>query len=178
MHPLPRVNELDASLDRDRRAIYFRQAAYGVPVRMALISLLLQVHKNKSLHKYAGGFAKPDHALHVQPIGSGIECVNANCITHDPAERQYAANKFYVVEEESPQRCRLRCLYCETDIEAETAAPFVVSDSTRKTYSPGLGALTRAPAEKWKHFIIHDSEADAEAAGFSPRDTRKKARAG
>jgi aspartate carbamoyltransferase catalytic subunit len=178
MHPLPRVNELDASLDRDRRAIYFRQAAYGVPVRMALISLLLQVHKNKSLHKYAGGFAKPDHALHVQPIGSGIECVNANCITHDPAERQYAANKFYVVEEESPQRCRLRCLYCETDIEAETAAPFVVSDSTRKTYSPGLGALTRAPAEKWKHFIIHASEADAEAAGFSPRDTRKKARAG
>ena len=39
MHPLPRVNELDASLDSDRRAIYFQQAAYGVPVRMALISL-------------------------------------------------------------------------------------------------------------------------------------------
>src|SRR5690242_12376131 len=38
MHPLPRVNELDVSLDKDRRAIYFQQAAYGVPVRMALIS--------------------------------------------------------------------------------------------------------------------------------------------
>ena len=61
MHPLPRVNELDASFDSDRRAVYFQQAAYGVPVRMALISLLLHLHKNKSLHKFAGGFAKPAH---------------------------------------------------------------------------------------------------------------------
>ena len=178
MHPLPRVNELDASLDTDRRAIYFRQAAYGVPVRMALISLLLHLHKSKSLHKFAGGFAQPDHRLHVQPIGSGIQCVNTNCITHDPAERQYAANKFYVVDENAPQRCRLRCLYCETDIEPEVAAHFVVSDTTRKTYMPGLSALVRAPAEKWKHLIIHGSQAEAEAAGFAPRDGGKKARAG
>jgi hypothetical protein len=136
MHPLPRVNELDASLDGDRRAIYFRQAAYGVPVRMALIALLLRLHKNKSLYRFAGGFAKPDHPLHVQPIGSGIECVNANCITHDPAERQYAANKFYVVGENAPHHCRLRCLYCETDIEPEVAAHFVVSDTARSQESP------------------------------------------
>src|SRR5262249_8321996 len=51
MHPLPRVGELDASLDTDRRAVYFEQAAYGVPVRMALISLLLGL-KGKSLHKF------------------------------------------------------------------------------------------------------------------------------
>ena len=177
MHPLPRVNELDASLDTDRRAIYFKQAAYGVPVRMALISLLLHLHRNKSLHQFAGGFAKPEHAVHVQPIGSGIQCVNPNCITRDPAERQYAANKFYVVEDDSAQRCRLRCLYCETDIEAEAAAHFVVSDMTRKTYSPGLAALVRSPADKLKHLIIHADEAQAEAAGFSPRETRKKARA-
>jgi aspartate carbamoyltransferase catalytic subunit len=178
MHPLPRVNELDASLDTDRRAIYFRQAAYGVPVRMALISLLLRVHKNKSLHTFAGGFAKPDYPVHVQPIGAGIQCVNTNCITHDPAERQYAANKFYVVEENAAPRCRLRCVYCETDIEAEAAAHFVVSDTTRKTFSTGLGALTRAPADKLKHLIIHDNEAAAVAAGFAPRDGGKKARAG
>src|SRR6202050_1681541 len=98
MHPLPRVNELDASLDSDRRAIYFQQAAYGVPVRMALISLLLHLHKNKSLHQFAGGFAKPDHPVYVQPIGTGIACDNKNCITHEPSERQYAANKFYVIE--------------------------------------------------------------------------------
>jgi aspartate carbamoyltransferase catalytic subunit len=178
MHPLPRVNELDASLDGDRRAIYFRQAAYGVPVRMALISLLLHLHKNKSLNKFAGGFAAPEHPVHVQPIGAGIECVNQNCITRDPAERQYAANKFYVVEDNSAQRCRLRCLYCETDIEAEDAAHFVVGDTTRKTFSPGLASLLRTPGEKLKHLVIYSSEAAAETAGFRPRDGGKKARAG
>jgi len=178
MHPLPRVNELDAALDTDRRAIYFRQAAYGVPVRMALISLLLQLHENKSLHKFAGGFAKPEHPLYVQRIGTGISCTNPNCISNDPAERQYAANKFYVITDDSPQRCMLRCFYCETDIEAAAAAHVVVGDTTRKTYAPGLGALLQAPAEKWKHLIVHDSDADAEAAGFRPRERGKKARAG
>jgi aspartate carbamoyltransferase catalytic subunit len=178
MHPLPRVNELDASLDTDRRAIYFRQAAYGVPVRMALISLLLHLHRNKSLYKFAGGFAKPPHPLYVQPIGTGIQCGNQNCITRDPAERQYAANKFYVIEENSAQRCTLRCLYCETDVEAETAAHFVVGDSARKTFSRGLGLLVSTAAEKLKHVVIYDSEADAEAAGFVPREGRKKAHVG
>ncbi len=178
MHPLPRVNELDASFDRDRRAIYFRQAAYGVPVRMALISLLLRLHRNKSLHAFPGGFAKPEHPFIAQPIGSGIACVNSNCITHDPAESQYAANKFYVVEETSTPRCRLRCLYCETDIEAEEAAHFVVSDTIRKTYTPGLGSLVRAPADRLKHVVVYANEAQAEAAGFAPREHRKRARAG
>ena len=178
MHPLPRVNELDASFDSDRRAVYFRQAAYGVPVRMALISLLLHLHKNKSLHKFVGGFAQPEHPIYVQPIGTGIQCGNANCITRDPAERQYAANKFYVVEDNSPQRCMLRCLYCETDIEAEAAAQFVVGDTVRKTFSPGLASLLGAPAEKLKHLVIYNSEADAEAAGLHPRYSGTKARAG
>jgi aspartate carbamoyltransferase catalytic subunit len=179
MHPLPRVNELDASLDSDRRAVYFKQAAYGVPVRMALISLLLHLHRNKTISKFVGGFDKPEYAVHVQPIGAGIECANSNCITHDPAERQYAANKFYVIEDaQSPRDCRLRCLYCETDIEAEAAAQFVVSDVARKTYSAGLAALTRASADKLKHLIVHTGEAQAEAAGFSPQETRKNASAG
>jgi hypothetical protein len=48
---------------------------------------------------------------------------------------------------------------------------------TRKTYTPGLAALARAPADKLKHFIIQADEAQAEAAGFSARETRKKVRA-
>ena len=178
MHPLPRVNELDASLDSDRRAIYFRQAAYGVPVRMALISLLLGLHKNKTLHRFAGGFDKAEHRVYVQPIGTGIQCPNPNCITCDPAERQYAANKFYLVEEPSPPECKLRCLYCETDIDEEAAAPFVVADTARKTYAPGLDALARMSADKLKHFVIYGNEAEAVAAGFEPREGGKRARAG
>jgi aspartate carbamoyltransferase catalytic subunit len=171
MHPLPRVNELDASLDTDRRAIYFQQAAYGAPVRMALISLLLHLHKNKSLHKFPGGFAKPDYPVYAQPIGTGLHCANQNCITCDPVESQYAANKFYVVARPDPHQIRLRCAYCETDIEAETTdTAFVVADTSRKTFSPGLAALTKAPAEKLKHLVIYRSESDAVAAGFHVRE--------
>jgi len=178
MHPLPRVNELDAALDSDRRAIYFRQAAYGVPVRMALISLLLNLQKNKSLHKFAGGFAKPGHPVYVQPISTGVRCANPNCISNDPAERQYAANKFYVLDQPSAGGCKLRCLYCETDVEAQSATHFVVGDTTRKTFSPGLAALVHAPPEKLKHLVVYKSIADAAAAGFRPRESNKKARAG
>jgi aspartate carbamoyltransferase catalytic subunit len=42
MHPLPRVNEIDQSVDADPRACYIRQAHYGKFIRMALILKLLQ----------------------------------------------------------------------------------------------------------------------------------------
>ena len=41
MHPLPRVDEIDPSVDADPRAVYFRQARNGVFVRMALLDGLL-----------------------------------------------------------------------------------------------------------------------------------------
>lgn len=43
MHPLPRVDEIHWSCDSDKRAVYFKQAFYGVPTRMALIAMLLGV---------------------------------------------------------------------------------------------------------------------------------------
>lgn len=43
LHPLPRVNEIAVEVDSDPRAAYFRQAQYGVYVRMALILTLLEV---------------------------------------------------------------------------------------------------------------------------------------
>ena len=43
LHPLPRVNEISVEVDEDPRAAYFRQAQYGVYVRMALILTLLEV---------------------------------------------------------------------------------------------------------------------------------------
>ena len=41
LHPLPRVNEISVEVDEDERAVYFKQAKYGVYVRMALIATLL-----------------------------------------------------------------------------------------------------------------------------------------
>ena len=43
LHPLPRVNEIAVEVDDDPRAAYFKQAQYGVYVRMALILMLLEV---------------------------------------------------------------------------------------------------------------------------------------
>jgi len=40
MHPLPRVTEIDPEVDRTPHALYFKQAFNGVPVRMALLSLV------------------------------------------------------------------------------------------------------------------------------------------
>ncbi len=41
MHPLPRVNEISCDVDLTRHAIYFKQAFYGVPVRMAILCEVL-----------------------------------------------------------------------------------------------------------------------------------------
>ena len=41
MHPLPRTVELDKTVDDDPRALYFRQAANGLYVRMALLTMVL-----------------------------------------------------------------------------------------------------------------------------------------
>ncbi len=45
LHPLPRVNEISVEVDDDPRAAYFKQAQYGVYVRMALIMTLLEVKR-------------------------------------------------------------------------------------------------------------------------------------
>jgi len=43
LHPLPRVNEIAIEVDKDNRACYFKQAEFGMYVRMALIAKLLGV---------------------------------------------------------------------------------------------------------------------------------------
>jgi aspartate carbamoyltransferase catalytic subunit len=40
MHPLPRVTEIEPEVDKTPHAVYFKQAFNGVPVRMALLSLV------------------------------------------------------------------------------------------------------------------------------------------
>ena len=47
LHPRPRVNEISVEVDDDPRACYFKQAQYGVYVRMALIMTLLGLEGKK-----------------------------------------------------------------------------------------------------------------------------------
>lgn len=140
LHPLPRVDELDVALDRDVRAAHFTQAAYAVPVRMALLSLILGI--DGKLKRFADGFPKTDADLYDQAGEVGMRCANPKCIVHDPAERKFTRNKFYLMPFAAP---RLRCYYCETDIEHFIAA------------SHGGDTVYFATA------------ADAEAQGFAPK---------
>ena len=41
LHPLPRVDEIANEVDNTKHAKYFEQASYGVPLRMALLKLIL-----------------------------------------------------------------------------------------------------------------------------------------
>lgn len=43
LHPLPRVNEISVEVDKDPRAVYFKQVEYGMYIRMALILKLLEI---------------------------------------------------------------------------------------------------------------------------------------
>ena len=75
LHPLPRVNELGYDLDNDPRGIYFKQAAYGVPVRMALIAKVLGIEPFRArdrapprkVYGHETGLRLPERALHHPP---------------------------------------------------------------------------------------------------------------
>ena len=41
MHPLPRVGEIDPAIDDTPNAIYFKQAGNGIPIRQAILALVL-----------------------------------------------------------------------------------------------------------------------------------------
>ena len=167
MHPLPRVGELDVALDNDRRAVYFRQAAYGVPIRMALISFLLGFGKDNACETFDDGFRPGGQTLYDQPPDVGIRCANANCIVHDPLDGKYARNKFHLIDSD-PQR--LRCLYCERDIEE-----FVVGNRKQKTYGAGAGAPRGTMPKNPKDVVFFASEDDAQTAHYLSRLGRRDA---
>lgn len=67
LHPLPRVDEITNEVDDDPRAVYFKQAVYGMYARMALILLTLQDAK----YTYYKG----------KTIIDKKGCTNPKCIT-------------------------------------------------------------------------------------------------
>jgi aspartate carbamoyltransferase catalytic subunit len=122
LHPLPRVSELDYELDGDPRGVYFKQAGYGVPVRMALIAKVLGISPFKSSR------AKDHHDPHAYVHDEEKTlCLNEKCISHNRAER-YLPKKFIVIDQ---QPLRLRCLYCETSVPVG-----IIGDKRKRTYVP------------------------------------------
>jgi aspartate carbamoyltransferase catalytic subunit len=101
LHPLPRVDEIDPGVDADRRAAYFRQAAGGVPVRMALVALLLGVY----------GESKCVAAAPPAPAPTACDecCANPKCITSTEGQLEPLA-----CEREGKRYCA----YCEMGLSS------------------------------------------------------------
>ncbi|MFB3881749.1 MAG: aspartate carbamoyltransferase [Armatimonadota bacterium] len=110
MHPLPRVDELDYDLDNDPRAAYFRQAAYGLPVRMALLAALLGKRTPKVKPTRKGDYRpSPRHEVDFRRI-TELPCPNEQCVTnHEP----YLRPQFLFVKH-APDA--IACAYCEREI--------------------------------------------------------------
>lgn len=91
LHPLPRVDEITDEVDNDPRAVYFKQAGYGMYARMALIYLMLNEPAQTKQPK-----PHIENMIH--------KCTNPNCITN---REPYLLNSFVNSGD------MLTCLYCD-----------------------------------------------------------------
>ncbi len=91
LHPLPRVDEITTEVDNDPRAVYFKQAVYGMYARMALIYLMINEPVQQKAKKPA-----VENRIH--------KCSNPNCITN---KELYLPNSFVNSGD------MLTCLYCD-----------------------------------------------------------------
>ena len=112
LHPLPRVNEVDYSVDQDARAAYFRQASYGVPIRMALMALLLGRKRLRRGRRESEKAAAEKRAKHWVTT---VRCQNPTCITNN--ERGMLPRMEAVGD-----TGLLRCAYCDQEQEASAAS--------------------------------------------------------
>ncbi len=154
LHPLPRVSELGYDLDRDPRGIYFKQAGYGVPVRMALIAKVLGIVPFKT-QRTEERF--PDQIYKSE--GEAL-CPNPKCITNNSVECRYLSNKAVVLR---GKPTTLRCLYCDTTVRVA-----LIGQTESRTYVsehevPEIRDITG--------IAMFTSEEQARRAGYMARGT-------
>jgi aspartate carbamoyltransferase catalytic subunit len=162
MHPLPRVDELAYEVDADPRSMYFKQAAFGVPVRMALISLLL------GTNKITTNEAVPTISRHKYTIykkDSGIKCPNPLCVSNQDTEIKYIKPEFKII---SLNPLILSCIYCEH----ENYPPYIASSQWhegglkyKKYHNANSKWINKIKAE---NLILFDSANSAQDQGFEP----------
>ncbi len=157
MHPLPRVDELSPELDRDKRGIYFKQAAYGVPVRMALLKFLF----DRAAHRPAANL-KPV-SLYESPESLGPNCVNANCVT--VTETGSARRRYELLSGGPGGALILRCVYCDHRFKVQ-----LVGNVKSKRYCAYDISLADAVRDWLKNdeLAVFDSIKAAEELGYEP----------
>ena len=155
MHPLPRVDELGYDIDRDERGIYFQQAAYGVPVRMALMAALLELTPGLESEQPAG---RP-----VYERADGIECDNRNCVSRQITERRSVGPRFHILDD---FQLTLRCAFCDHEQEPE-----IVSRASTKKYLTDVNAWTTIKPED---VVFFADETAAKRAGHEARKSQPR----
>ncbi len=163
MHPLPRVDELAYEMDADPRSMYFKQAAYGIPIRMALLALLLGA-KEVTIPKEKDSFVqKVDYPVYKRD--SGVKCPNINCVSNQKPEARYIKPEFKIVSREP---LTLRCIYCEHELRPQYVASSEWHEGklVNKRYHSADSYFARKI--KPENLIIFASENEAQAQHFKP----------
>ncbi len=165
MHPLPRVDELAYEVDADPRSMYFKQAAWGVPVRMALIALLLGTKEISIPREDDSSVPKIDYPVYRRDFG--VRCRNLSCVSFN--EARYIKPEFKIVDD---QPLTLRCVYCEHELQPQYIASSDWHEGrlANKTYHSADTYWVRKI--KPENLIIFDSESEAQAWGLPSHYTR------
>jgi pyrimidine operon attenuation protein/uracil phosphoribosyltransferase len=161
MHPLPRVDELSPEVDKDRRGIYFKQAAYGVPIRMALLKFLFDASNAKRSYPAPKEFLLYEN---LEPVGP--QCSNANCVTR--TELPSTRPRFEVLFTGPGSGLILRCLYCDHQLRVR-----FIGHSTSKRYCSYDLTLEETIREwlKCGELTVFDSIKQAEVQDYEPYKT-------
>jgi aspartate carbamoyltransferase catalytic subunit len=157
MHPLPRTDELAYELDSDPRAVYFEQAAAGVPVRMALIAWLLE---NQQRPPKAGALRSPAISF---KSGTAPRCVNPSCVTRH--EGPYLRPRFRFSPSANRTTLSLRCDFCERNLRVD----YVGHTTSRRYYH--FDESLHGYVRRWMEdgtLAVFDSVKEAEERGYEP----------
>jgi len=147
MHPMPRRDEIHSELDADPRSVYFKQAARGVPIRMALLAALLGADETLN--------GEPVVEEPVWPAQSvGLVCANQGCICH--TEDRHVRHRFRL---SSRLPLRVSCPYCSHEI----VFGVVGCSTTRHHHLPNSRDVRKIRPE---HMVFFRDAEQAEAAGF------------
>jgi len=161
MHPLPRVDELAYEVDADPRSMYFKQAARGVPIRMALLAALLGSKAVNIPEKDA--LSLIDYPLYRRDLGP--TCPNPKCVSIQETETKYLKPEFKIV---NTKPLTLRCVYCEHGFEPKfvASADWHEGKLDTKKYHSADSHWTRTIRPE--NLIVFDTEEAAQAHGFKP----------
>jgi aspartate carbamoyltransferase catalytic subunit len=162
MHPLPRVDELAYDMDTDPRSMYFKQAAHGVPIRMALLAQLLGC-KDSTPSDVSSSQKKVNYPLYNR--GYGVTCTNPKCVSVQETETKYLTPEFLIT---SRDPITLRCVYCEHGFEPGfvASADWHEGKLNNKKYHSARSRF--AKTIKTENLVLFDTERQAQAMGFQP----------